>query len=87
MTNLQQLTATTAALPCRTIDPDLWYSNLPTDRRYAAHQCGTCPLLLACRLYALETTQKWGVWGGVDMETTHTTKGAHTATQPLPAAS
>lgn len=66
MTTLHQLTATTG-LPCRTIDPALWFSDNPTDRRYAARQCGTCPTLLACRLFALETRQQWGVWGGVDM--------------------
>ncbi|MGY0067693.1 WhiB family transcriptional regulator [Streptomyces sp. QTS137] len=66
MTSLHDLTATTAGLPCR-LDPDPWFSDFALDRRYAARQCGGCLLLLACRLYALESDQRWGVWGGVDM--------------------
>lgn len=76
MTSLHQLTASTAGLPCRITDPNLWFSDNPTDRRYAARQCGSCPTLLACRLYSLETEQQWGVWGGVDMTAVETYCGS-----------
>ncbi|MFE1264429.1 WhiB family transcriptional regulator [Streptomyces albogriseolus] len=66
MTSLHDLMNRTPGLPCR-LDPDPFFSDFALDRRYAARQCGTCPLLLACRLYALESGQRWGVWGGVDM--------------------
>ncbi len=76
MTSLTDLTATTAGLPCRTVDPALWYSDNPSDRRYAARQCGTCPIMLACRLYALSSEQRWGVWGGIDMTAVETHCGS-----------
>ncbi len=76
MTSLHQLTATTTGLPCRTTDPELWYSDNPTDRHYASRQCGACPILLACRLYALDSHQQWGVWGGVDMTAVETHCGS-----------
>lgn len=72
MTSLADLTATTPGLPCRTTDPELWFSNYPRDRRTAASHCTPCPLRAACQSYAFETQQSWGVWGGVDFTAVET---------------
>ncbi|MFJ2568155.1 WhiB family transcriptional regulator [Streptomyces sp. NPDC087568] len=66
MNTLPELTAGTPSLPCR-LDPEPFFSDEPLERHYAARQCGACPLLLRCRLYALATRQPWGVWGAIDM--------------------
>lgn len=31
----------------------------------AQRLCGPCPVLLKCRMYAIQTGQQWGIWGGV----------------------
>ena len=68
MTTLADLAATTAGLPCRTTDPELWFSTSTVERAEAARQCHGCPLLLDCMRYALAADERYGVWGGVDFE-------------------
>ncbi len=68
MTTLAHLAASTAGLPCRTTDPELWFSTNAVERADAARQCHSCPLLLDCMRYALEADERYGVWGGVDFE-------------------
>jgi hypothetical protein len=72
LTSLAELTATTPGLPCRTTDPALFHSDYDRDRRHAARLCRSCPLLLPCRSYAVETGQVWGVWGGHDFTAVET---------------
>lgn len=72
MTTLHQLMTRTPGLPCRTTDPELWFSDYALDRHHATRLCRSCPLLLACRSYALETGQEWGVWGGHDFTAVET---------------
>lgn len=58
---------------CRTEDPGLFFG--PTGfeskherqvrERAAKAVCATCPAITACRNYALETGEAYGVWGGL----------------------
>lgn len=64
MTTLHQLTATTPGLPCRTTDPELWFSRSSTDRELAIALCRQCPLQQPCAQYALDNRGLSGVWGG-----------------------
>ena len=53
-----------ADLPCRKFDPDLWFSDSPTDLELAKSLCGDCPLRVECLAGAVERAEPWGVWGG-----------------------
>ncbi|GGS81795.1 WhiB family transcriptional regulator [Streptomyces griseoviridis] len=64
MTTLHQLTATTPGLPCRTTDPELWFSRSSSERTLAVALCRECPIQTACAQYALDHPELRGVWGG-----------------------
>jgi WhiB family redox-sensing transcriptional regulator len=49
-------------------DPEMWFSVLPLRRIDAAEICGSCPVRARCLAWASETGQRFGVWGGVDLE-------------------
>jgi WhiB family redox-sensing transcriptional regulator len=51
-------------IPCRVLDPDLWFAESPTDLDRAKQLCQDCPARLACLSGALERREPWGVWGG-----------------------
>ena len=51
-------------LPCRTFDPDLWFSDTPSELELAKSLCAECPLRVECLAGALERAEPWGVWGG-----------------------
>jgi WhiB family transcriptional regulator, redox-sensing transcriptional regulator len=51
-------------LPCRTFDPDLWFSDAPAELELAKSLCVECPLRAECLAGALERAEPWGVWGG-----------------------
>ncbi|GGM28275.1 MULTISPECIES: WhiB family transcriptional regulator [Micromonospora] len=53
-----------ASLPCRKVDPDLWFSDSPTELELAKSLCGDCPLRVECLAGAAERAEPWGVWGG-----------------------
>lgn len=57
------LDADDQALPCRTIDPDLWTSPIGAQQRQAADFCLDCPWMFDCRAWARATGQA-GVCGG-----------------------
>lgn len=67
-TSLHDLAATTPGLPCRTVDPELFFSTDPTERQYAASLCRPCPIRLACISHALDNAEPGGVWGGIDID-------------------
>ncbi|AQT78303.1 hypothetical protein B1R94_02210 [Mycolicibacterium litorale] len=52
---------------CRSHDPDLWFPERGDKRTKAAalRICRTCPVIAACRDYALRTGQPDGIWGGL----------------------
>jgi len=55
---------TSARLPCRQVDPDLFFPELPTDVERAKALCADCPIRAQCLAGALERREPWGVWGG-----------------------
>ncbi len=61
-------TRTLPALPCHTGDPDLWFSEHPTDLERAKQLCADCPIRADCLAAALERAEPWGVWGGQILE-------------------
>lgn len=54
-------------VPCRRdlAAADAWTSDDPHESAVAARACRPCPLLAACRSYALEHHEPVGVWGGL----------------------
>lgn len=46
------------------VDPALFYSHDPEDTIKAKEICAECPLRFACLEGALNTQERWGVWGG-----------------------
>ncbi|HET9650325.1 MAG TPA: WhiB family transcriptional regulator [Microlunatus sp.] len=51
-------------LPCRLVDPELFFAESPADVEAAKALCGDCPLRAECLAGALERREPWGVWGG-----------------------
>ena len=61
---LVQFERTTAELPCRSYDPELFFAESPVDVEYAKSVCADCPIRLGCLAGARERREPWGVWGG-----------------------
>lgn len=61
---LDPLAKAAPLLPCRREDPDLWFSERPSDLELAKALCQDCPARRACLAGALERRESWGVWGG-----------------------
>ena len=51
-------------LPCRQVDPELFFAEVPADVEEAKALCRNCPVREACLAGALERREPWGVWGG-----------------------
>jgi WhiB family transcriptional regulator, redox-sensing transcriptional regulator len=51
-------------LPCRSVDPELFFAESPADVEAAKEVCAQCPIRDACLAGALERKEPWGVWGG-----------------------
>lgn len=49
---------------CRQVDPDLFYPERGGSTKQARAVCARCPVLAACRSWAVETRQAHGIWGG-----------------------
>lgn len=54
----------TNELPCRLVDPDLFFAESPADVEEAKALCLDCPVREACLAGALSRREPWGVWGG-----------------------
>lgn len=52
------------ATPCQEENPDLWFSERPSELARAQELCASCPLTRQCLAGALERSEPWGVWGG-----------------------
>lgn len=55
---------------CRLDDPEAWFATEDTTAgkagvRHAIAVCARCPVLDACRQWALDTRQQHGIWGGL----------------------
>ena len=49
---------------CRGVDPDLFYPAQGESAAEAKAVCRECPVTAECLDYALETRQRFGIWGG-----------------------
>jgi WhiB family redox-sensing transcriptional regulator len=52
------------ALPCRRVDPEVFFAESPADVEAAKLLCVDCPIRQLCLDGALERREPWGVWGG-----------------------
>jgi len=52
------------ALPCRSVNPDLFFAESPADVEAAKSVCNLCTARLTCLAAALHRQEPWGVWGG-----------------------
>lgn len=52
------------AIPCRQVDPEVFFAESPLDVENAKALCVECPVRDACLAGALERREPWGVWGG-----------------------
>lgn len=55
-------------IPCRSQDPDMWFSYSPRAIATAAELCMRCPLQRQCADVAIATGERHGVWGGTTEE-------------------
>ncbi len=51
-------------LPCRLVNPDLFFAESPADVEEAKALCLACPIRERCLAGALQRREPWGVWGG-----------------------
>lgn len=49
---------------CAQTDPEAFYPEKGSSPRDAKKVCLTCPVRAMCLEWALDTDEKWGVWGG-----------------------
>lgn len=54
----------TDRLPCRQVDPEVFFAERPADVEYAKSLCQKCPIQQSCLAGALQRAEPWGVWGG-----------------------
>ena len=66
--HLQSFFAAGEVTPCAGRNEFL--SSRPTDKRTAIRLCGDCPAQAACREFAENNNEKYGIWGGIDRSTT-----------------
>lgn len=50
---------------CRSADPALFFGATRDDERAAVRICGTCTVKDECLSFAVETRERFGVWGGM----------------------
>jgi WhiB family redox-sensing transcriptional regulator len=59
--------------------PDLWFpvqDRSIHDSRAAEKLCRACPVRLPCLFQAVDDEEKWGVWGGYNMQPVKSRKAA-----------
>ena len=50
---------------CRHADPDLFFPSSREETQHALSICASCPVRPECLDYALETGERFGIWGGL----------------------
>lgn len=53
---------------CASTDPDVWFPTKALDQQTEAKAkriCHRCPVIDECLEYALESDQRYGIWGGL----------------------
>ncbi|MFD5878438.1 WhiB family transcriptional regulator [Streptomyces yangpuensis] len=76
----QRSCALTDELGTPLVDPDLFHTPGAASEEAAKAVCADCPLLLACRAYALGGTGWWesdGVWGGMTADERRAARRSH----------
>lgn len=53
-----------AEVPCRSSDPDLWFSSVRSELSTAIALCRICSHLHQCLTGALDRQEAAGIWGG-----------------------
>ncbi len=51
-------------VPCKEVDPDLFFAETPADVELAKSLCTDCPVRSACLAAAIARREPCGVWGG-----------------------
>jgi len=51
-------------VPCKEVDPDLFFAETPADVEFAKALCIDCPVRTACLAAAVARREPCGVWGG-----------------------
>lgn len=69
--NLPQVSGEEA---CLETEPDLFFSDFGLDIALAKDICAECPMIAACRAYALKH-ENAGVWGGLSAEERYVLRG------------
>jgi WhiB family redox-sensing transcriptional regulator len=49
---------------CKNADPSIFFAATRADERSALAICGTCTVSRECLDFAVETRERFGVWGG-----------------------
>lgn len=49
---------------CRAADPEIFFAATRADERAALAVCNTCAVAEQCLEFAIETRERFGVWGG-----------------------
>lgn len=50
---------------CATADPEIWHPEKGGSTKEAKKICRGCPVRHPCLQYAMETGQRFGIWGGL----------------------
>lgn len=50
-------------------DPDMWFPVTSKDDGVARRLCQSCPVQLACLRWALNSKERYGIWGSINFET------------------
>jgi WhiB family redox-sensing transcriptional regulator len=50
---------------CAQVDTDIFYPEKGGSTKEAKRVCRSCPVLSDCLNYALDNTERFGVWGGM----------------------
>lgn len=61
---LDRLDPAGETLPCRAVDPDLFFAEIPAEVEVAKSLCAPCAARPTCLQAALARGEPWGVWGG-----------------------
>jgi WhiB family transcriptional regulator, redox-sensing transcriptional regulator len=61
---IEQLPWATEA-KCLNADPDVFFPEKGGSTREAKRICGECPVRAECLEYALESDERFGIWGGM----------------------
>jgi WhiB family redox-sensing transcriptional regulator len=51
---------------CREAEPEIFFASTRADERAATAVCNTCAVADQCLEFAIETRERFGVWGGTN---------------------